>query len=61
MKSKIKKDKTNNWFDFNDLLISLSMTPQQRMSQLEQLNAFLDRAMPKESKEMWKKLKAEGF
>jgi len=58
---KSEKNNTNEWFDMNDLLVSLSMTPKQRMDRLEQLNEFLDKAMPKKSKEIWKKLKKMGF
>ena len=39
----------------------LSMTPKQRLIALEELNEFLDAAMPKENKEIARKLREEGF
>ena len=61
MKSEEKNKNADDWFNLDALLVSLSMTPQQRMDWLEQMNEFLDKVMPKKSKEIWEQLKAEGF
>ena len=39
----------------------LSLTPEKRMSCLEQLNEFLDKSMPPENKKIARRLRDEGF
>ncbi len=58
---KEQNKKEDSWFKDEELERGLRLTPEQRLLYLEELNAFLNAFMPKESRIAWEKLKEEGW
>ncbi len=58
MKKKKAKDR---WVDPDYLKMCLRMTPRERLQALSELNAFLQKAMPEQSKRIWEKLQKKGY
>ncbi len=48
-------------FDLELMKYFMSLSLEEKLNYLEQLNQFLDRTMPQSSKDIWEKLKTEGF
>ena len=53
--------KTADEFDTDRLRYFMSLSAEEKLKHLEQLNSLLDALMPESSKRIWEKLKAEGF
>lgn len=47
--------------DVEQLKAFMALSAEEKLQHLEQLNAFLQQAMPVKCKEAWEKLKQQGF
>lgn len=56
-KNKIKDEYIND----EDLKRYIDLSPEKKLEYLEEMNKFLNAAMPPENKEIAKKLREEGF
>lgn len=57
MKNKIKDEYIND----DDLKRYIDLSPEKKFEYLEEMNKFLNAAMPAKNKEIAKKLREEGF
>ena len=48
-------------FDVENLRYFSKLSAEKKLEFLEQLQEFLNQAMPKENKKLWERLKEEGF
>jgi hypothetical protein len=55
------KNKKASLVDKEYIKRCLTLTPEQRLDEMQKLNDFLFNAMPQESKQAWEKLKKAGF
>ena len=58
---KDKKKITNEFINDEDLKRYMALPAEKKMEYLEEMNQFLNEAMPQENKEIAKKLREEGF
>ena len=48
-------------FDEDRMKLYMSLSAEQKLSHLEELNAFLEAITPKRAKRVWKSLKEKGW
>jgi hypothetical protein len=54
-------DKSDEYFDVEDLKRYMALSAEQKLTYLEEANKFFHEAMPPESKKAWEKLKKSGW
>ena len=47
--------------DIEQIKAFMALSSEEKLRRLEELNDFYQQAMPQKSKEVWKKLKKQGF
>jgi hypothetical protein len=57
----VTRNKRGSLVDKEYIKRCLTLTPEQRLKEMENLNNFLFDAMPQESKQAWERLKKAGF
>lgn len=60
MESKISPENDSD-IDLEDLQYFMSLSVEKKLEFLEQLQKFLSETMPQENKDIWERLKQEGF
>lgn len=63
-RSNVKNDRPSTAveeFDLDRLRYFMSLSTEEKLNHLEQLNAFFAATMPEQSKAIWERLRAEGF
>ena len=56
-----KPDRTDEEWDLERLQYFMFLSAEEKLHYLEQLNTFLYHAMPPANREIWERLKQEGF
>ncbi len=55
------KDKPDDYFNIEDLKAYMSLSVEDKLIYLQELNSFLSEVVPNESKKAWERLKEEGW
>ena len=55
------KDKPDDYFNIEDLKAYMSLSVEDKLIYLQELNSFLAEIVPDENKKAWEKLKQEGW
>ena len=55
------KDKPDDYFNIEDLKAYMSLSVEEKLIYLQELNSFLSEVVPNESKKAWEQLKEEGW
>ena len=55
------KDKPDDYFNIEDLKVYMSLSVEDKLIYLQELNIFLSEVVPNESKKAWERLKEEGW
>ena len=55
------EENVDEYFDIEDLKRYMSLSVEEKLNYLEEINRFLIEAMPAESKKAWEELKRQGW
>ena len=55
------EDRVDDYFDVEDLKRYMSLSAEEKLVYLEEINSFLMEAMPDKSKKAWEELKKNGW
>ena len=55
------EDRVDDYFDVEDLKRYMSLSVEEKLVYLQEINSFLMEAMPDESKKAWEELKKNGW
>ena len=56
-----REEKADDYFDVEDLKRYISLSAEEKLVYLEEINNFLMEAMPDKSKKAWEELKKNGW
>ena len=55
------KDKPDDYFNIEDLKAYMSLSVEEKLIYLQEINSFFAEIVPDENKKAWEKLKQEGW
>ncbi|MFC1866908.1 hypothetical protein ACFL0H_02060 [Thermodesulfobacteriota bacterium] len=58
---KVDEDSVDEYFDIEDLRRYMSLSVEEKLVYLQEINSFLMEAMPAENKKVWEELKKSGW